>query len=259
MSVRDRMRIAITNDDGVAAPGIRALAEAAVVAGHEVVVVAPRTNFSGAGCSTGVDLGDRPAISVAPYEMGGIPAYQVDGTPAVCALLCANAALGERPDVLLSGINLGANLGTHVLHSGTVGAALTAFNCGLSSLAVSLEVREIPTREDWRIAAEVAMSVVAGLPGPDVVVGNLNIPVALDGPERRVETTRLNTASGYYAARPVRARSTGGHDQVVLHRDSAHEHAPGTDSWAIARGRASLTWLTPVGCQMSRSPLATSS
>src|SRR4051794_1151661 len=131
------MRILITNDDGIDAPGIRRLTRATVRAGHDVVVAAPLTEASGSSAAmTAVEHDSK--IVVERRELGGarnVPAYAVAASPAFIVLLALRDAFGAAPEVVLSGINRGANAGAAVLHSGTVGATLTAAHAGLRGLA----------------------------------------------------------------------------------------------------------------------------
>ena len=148
------MRILVTNDDGVSAPGLaaltRALAAWAERAGgdpaHEIIVVAPSSNYSGAGAAVG-SVTDHTTI---PYQRAyvegaeAVEAYGLDASPALSVIAGALGAVGPKPDLVLSGINHGVNVGRSVLHSGTVGAALTASQLGISALAVSLRVGDEP-------------------------------------------------------------------------------------------------------------------
>jgi 5'-nucleotidase len=144
------VRILVTNDDGVSAPGLaaltRALAGWAGRAGadpaHEIIVVAPTSNYSGAAAAVG-SVDDHTTI---PYQRAyvegaeTVEAYGLDASPALSVIAGALGAVGPKPDLVLSGINHGVNVGRSVLHSGTVGAALTASQLGISALAVSLRV-----------------------------------------------------------------------------------------------------------------------
>ena len=136
------MKVLVTNDDGVGSPGLHALARALVDAGHDVVVVAPDRDYSGSGAAIG-HLHADDHIDVAPVELpglSGVPAYAVDGPPGLCVLTARLGGFGDPPDVVVSGINPGCNTGRAVLHSGTVGAALTGANFGVRGLAVSIDV-----------------------------------------------------------------------------------------------------------------------
>lgn len=193
------MRILITNDDGVEAPGIRWLARAVQRAGYDVVVAAPLVEASGASASmTAVEKDGR--IVVEPRQLAGarnIPAYGVAASPAFIVLLALRELFGEPPSVVLSGINRGANAGAAVVHSGTVGATLTAAHAGLRGLAVSLDVltpsaasaasggaaalADLDKIDDeqrhWGTAADLAARLVPTLTHtPPGTVLNLNVP-----------------------------------------------------------------------------------
>lgn len=191
-------RILITNDDGIDAPGIRALAKAVRRAGHDVVVAAPMTEASGSSAAmTAVEKDGK--IVVEPRQLahaGNIPAYAVTASPAFIVLLALREAFGAVPTVVLSGINRGANAGAAVIHSGTVGATLTASHAGLRGLAVSLDVltpaaataasggaaiAAIDTVDDekrhWASAADLAVQLIPQLThAPPGTVLNLNVP-----------------------------------------------------------------------------------
>jgi 5'-nucleotidase len=181
------VRILITNDDGVGAPGLAALTRSlvrwvdAVAAGggpaHQIVVVAPSSNYSGAGAAVG-SVTDRTTIPYARATVEGVEgveAYGLDASPALSVIAGALGAVGPKPDLVLSGINHGVNVGRSVLHSGTVGAALTASQLGISALAVSLRAGATP--DPWESAAELAVSLIPVLVAAPVrTVLNLNVP-----------------------------------------------------------------------------------
>lgn len=200
------MRALLTNDDGVAAPGLRALAEALSAKFDDVVVVAPATDWSGAGTSInpGTRSGDvRPRALELP-GVTGIPAYAVAGPPALAVLVALTGACGPRPDVVFSGINSGPNIGAGLLHSGTVGAALTAAIGGVPAMAVSLDSHwhlgvdpntEVRHR-NWGTAAAAAVDLVPTLLALDEpLVLNVNVPdVPLDRLKALRETEIAPTA-----------------------------------------------------------------
>ncbi|HZU78703.1 MAG TPA: 5'/3'-nucleotidase SurE [Acidimicrobiales bacterium] len=170
------MRILVTNDDGVRAPGIAALAGAAVASGHEVIVVAPMIDYSGAGAAVG-PVHSRDGVDYESHviEALDVPAYGIDGPPALAVILACVGAFGPRPDLVLSGINHGINVGRSAMHSGTVGAALTAAHFGLRALAVSIRWGDDPV--PWAVPArfaEVLVPIVADAP-PQTVL-NVNVP-----------------------------------------------------------------------------------
>lgn len=181
-------RILVTNDDGIDAPGIAALVPAMAELG-EVIVVAPDREFSGAGVSVGSLMRGLPPFQRRSFP-GAAEAWAVSGPPAVCILYAEVGILGPPPDIVVSGINPGANIGRSVYHSGTLGACLEARNCGWSGVAVS-QAAPTATAADgqafydtlgmqrWHVAAEVAKVFVGGLLSrmpADPIVANVNVP-----------------------------------------------------------------------------------
>jgi 5'-nucleotidase len=176
------VRVLVTNDDGVNAPGLAALTRALVrwvdavaMAGgpqHEIVVVAPSSNYSGGSVT------ERTTIAYSRAKVEGaesVEAFGLDASPALSVIAGALGAVGPKPDLVLSGINHGVNVGRSVLHSGTVGAALTAAQLGISALAVSLRAGVTP--DPWDSAAELATSLIPVLAAaPTSTVLNLNVP-----------------------------------------------------------------------------------
>lgn len=181
------MRIMVTNDDGIASIGLHILARALVPLG-EVVIVAPDREFSGAGAAVGALHDLRPEARRAEVE-GVKEAWTVNGPPALCVMFARLGAFGDPFDLVVSGINPGANVGRAVYHSGTVGAAITARNSGISGVAVSQAViglgvegqgwDEMLEGQLWDTAASVAATYVEGLVAnlpADPVLVNINVP-----------------------------------------------------------------------------------
>jgi len=169
------MRLLVTNDDGIDAEGLHVLARHLARAGHEVVVAAPASDASGSGAALGVFHADSH-IDVKRMDIPDCdaPAWAVAGPPGLCVLAARLGAFGDPPEVVVSGINAGLNTGRAILHSGTVGAALTAQNFGAKGLAVSVEA-VTPWRFDT--AATVALEVLDQLiEAPPRSVLNLNVP-----------------------------------------------------------------------------------
>jgi 5'-nucleotidase len=171
------VRILVTNDDGVEAPGIAALAAAAAGTGHEVVVVAPLEDWSGASSAVGAFY-RRDGVDYRTFAIEGledVPTYGVDGPPALGVILACVGGFGARPDLVLSGINHGVNVGRSALHSGTIGAVLTAAQFGVRGLATS--IRYGPDPVPWETAANLAESLVPMmLTAPPGTVLNMNVP-----------------------------------------------------------------------------------
>ena len=148
------VNVFVTNDDGVGTPGIRVLAAALAAAGHDVLVVAPADDRSGSGAAIGKLYRDRP-LPVVDHEWDDLPdivVRSIDAPPATAVLAACLGAFGDVPDVVVAGINPGANTGHLVIHSGTVGAALTA--AGLDVPAIAVSTRWSTTNEyHWETAA----------------------------------------------------------------------------------------------------------
>ena len=174
-------RVLVTNDDGVECDGIVALAGSLHRAGHEVFVVAPASDLSGAGASIGPLHRSEP-IPVAEHHWEELPDVKVlalERPPATAVYLACLGAFGARPDVVASGINPGANTGHLILHSGTVGAALTGSVHGCRGLAVSTDVGG-PTQT--AVGDVCRQAIRALLDMPERTVLNVNVPdVAPDG------------------------------------------------------------------------------
>jgi 5'-nucleotidase len=143
----------VTNDDGIDSPGIRALARA-LDESYEVVVAAPAAAMSGSGTAIG-RLDPEVGVDLRRADFDGITAYAVAGPPGLAVTAAALGAFGSPPDLVVSGVNAGINTGHSIIHSGTVGAVLTARTFQSRGLAVSLATSE-PWH--WDTAAEVALS-----------------------------------------------------------------------------------------------------
>jgi 5'-nucleotidase len=179
------MRILITNDDGILAPGIAVLARHVAAwidrcpegEVREAIIAAPSTNYSGMSSAVG-DVFDHPSVNYRRHVIEGaesITAYGLDAPPALCAIIGATGSLDFEPDLILSGINAGANVGRSVLHSGTVGAILTGAQLGLSGLAVSVQWSDDVHHFDT--AGALAVQVLQEfLNAPSRTLLNLNVP-----------------------------------------------------------------------------------
>ena len=180
------MRVLVSNDDGVDAPGIQALAAGLRAAGHDVTVVAPDRDRSGASNSLTLD---------APIRARTLDArtISVAGTPTDCVHLALAGLLERQPDIVVSGINNAANLGDDVIYSGTVAAAMEGRFLGLPAIAMSLVTVDHQGRH-FDTAARVAVELIARLlaePLPADTILNVNVP---DRPWAEVagfEVTRL--------------------------------------------------------------------
>jgi 5'-nucleotidase len=169
------MKLLIGNDDGVFAPGIRVLANTLAEAGHSVTVVCPDRERSATGHGLTIHQPIR-AEEISGVFHPAIQAWACSGTPSDCIKLGLGALLESPPEVVLSGINQGANLGTDVLYSGTVSAAMEGVIEGISSIAISLTSFSHP---DFLPAAQFAGRLVEQLreqPPPTPVLLNVNVP-----------------------------------------------------------------------------------
>jgi 5'-nucleotidase len=226
------MRILVSNDDGYFAPGIEVLARALAAAG-EVVVVAPERDRSGASNSLTLD---RPLF----LRTAASGFHYVNGTPTDCVHLAVTGMLEQLPDIVVSGINHGANMGDDTIYSGTVAAATEGYLLGIPSLAVSLASK--PGRH-LETAAAVALEMVERFkrsPFPEPVLLNINVP-DLDGASLRgVRTTRLGRR--HKAEGMVKTVTPRGETVYWIGAAGAAQDAgEGTDFHAVAEGYVSVT------------------
>lgn len=169
------MKLLISNDDGISALGIRALANTLAVAGHEVTVVCPDRERSATGHGLTLQQPIR-AERVESVFHPHVKAWACDGTPSDCVKLALWALLDSPPELVLSGINQGANMGTEILYSGTVSAAMEGLIEGIPSIAFSLASH---THKDFEPAAKFAEILVAKIatePLASLMLLNVNIP-----------------------------------------------------------------------------------
>ncbi|HEY6531221.1 MAG TPA: 5'/3'-nucleotidase SurE [Acidimicrobiales bacterium] len=236
-------RLLVTNDDGIHGPGLHALAAGLARSGHEVVVVAPDHDASGTSASVGGEsfVQGLPVHRAELPDCPGVEAWALAGPPAMCVLASVLGGFGDPFDAVVSGINAGANTGRVIIHSGTVGAALTAQNFGLRALAVSLAGRERGT-DGWRWspAVELAVRVTARLlEAPPRVMVNLNVPDVGDGAVPPLRWARLGTFGS------VRSAVTGFEEGRLQFSLAAadEELRSDTDTALLRKGVATLTAL----------------
>ena len=226
------MRILLSNDDGYFAPGLSCLAEAlATIA--EIIVVAPERDRSGASNSLTLD---RP-LSLRKSHNGF---YYVNGTPTDCVHLAVTGMLDTLPDMVVSGINDGANMGDDTIYSGTVAAATEGFLLGIPSLAVSLAGF---SKGNFATAALVAKEIVQRFEN-DILHGavllNVNVPDIAYDQLKGMEVTRLGRR---HKAEPVvKSRSPRGETVYwVGAAGPAQDAGEGTDFYAVKNNRVSIT------------------
>jgi 5'-nucleotidase len=222
------MRILVTNDDGIYSPGITALADVAINFG-EVRLVAPDVEMSSAGHAI---TSSRP-LSYRRALIKGYEAYRVNGTPADCVAL--GAYNWERVDVVLSGINLGANLGNAMWHSGTLAAAKQAVLLGLRGIALSAPVTwEGPNFDVLKPSLEKVLRLLLEAKEPALV--NVNFP---RGEPKGVYWTRQSVR--HYDGKVVAGQDPMGRKIFWFTVVPVERVEEGTDRWAIEHGCISMT------------------
>ena len=225
------MRILISNDDGYLAPGINALADA-LASVADIVVVAPDSNRSGASNSLSLD---RP-LSVTRAANGF---YFVNGTPTDCVHIALTGMLDYRPDLIVSGINNGQNMGDDTLYSGTVAAATEGFLFGIPAIAFSqVEYGWAHVDSAARVARDLVMRRFDELPSPYLL--NVNIP---NRPYEQLTTIAATRLGRRHQAEPViRAQDPRGREIFWIGPPGATRDAgEGTDFHATTQGQVSIT------------------
>ncbi|HUF96949.1 MAG TPA: 5'/3'-nucleotidase SurE [Ilumatobacter sp.] len=263
------MRILVTNDDGIDTPGIGALAAAVAELG-EVVVIAPNREFSGASAAIGAIYRGAPTVERREFA-GGLEAWAVDGPPALGVFYASNGVFGEPFDLVVSGINPGANTGRSVYYSGTVGACVAARNAGWSGVAVSQHVsygsiegqafEDLLVNQKWHVAAEVGAVFVAALLAdlPTIpVIANINVPnLELDEIVGWDLTEVADVAFGSTQSgglEPIDGMP--GHFDVKLSWErQATEPPVSTDVGAVNNAIVAVSYLSPVTHQVGRTDL----
>jgi 5'-nucleotidase len=227
------MRILLSNDDGYFAPGLAVLAATLSSHGHDVTVVAPERDRSGASNSLTLDR---------PLMVRKTPAgfHYVNGTPTDCVHLAVTGLLPELPDMVISGINHGANMGDDTVYSGTVAAATEGFLLGIPSIAVSLANIQ---QENFQTAADFVLALVArtaSQPLPGDVLLNVNVP---DLPADRIAGVEVTRLGRRHKAQDT-VKTVNPRNQTMYWvgaAGAAQDAGPGTDFHAIARGCVSVT------------------
>lgn len=256
------MRILVTNDDGIDSVGLHRLAEAMcqLEGDHEIVVAAPDSEYSGAGAAIGALHLMQPVVRRTSLDQCGDSAvWTVSGPPALCVMFARLGAFGAPPDLVVSGINPGANVGRAVYHSGTVGAALTGRNGNISGVAISQSVTgfgvegqgwdEMIEHQKWDTAATVAKVFVQALidePPAEPVVANINVPnvevadiagwrhtAVGQSPPRSMNTATLEPISGQVDA-----------FTVTMEWGDALALPPDTDTGAVERNEVAISYLS---------------
>lgn len=244
------MSIVLTNDDGVHAAGLALLRTALLAAGLDVVVVAPSANQSGVSRAASYKNPVRAAL----LSADGAPIYSVAGTPVDCVRIALAGGLVPDAELVISGINHGANVGDDILNSGTVGAAIEAALFDVPAMAVSqqslpghfniLDPVGVPTvgfEDSATYGAAIARAVLQSCTPPRTVV-NVNVPA-----ERPTGLSATRLGKRYWADKPLTPLAQHGPSTYYLVYGSSEEQpgpyetADGTDFAALERGLVSVT------------------
>ncbi len=232
------MRILVTNDDGISAPGLWALVQELRQI-SDILVVAPEQDQTGAG--TAVSLIQPVRLTKAKPAIPGIETYAIKGTPADSVLLALGLVAKDEIDLVVSGINRGANLGYDILISGTVGAALQGYFHGLPAIAISVLYR---TEARFDVAAKLGALLAQRLSDkvlPEGLLLNVNLPSLPIEEINGIEVTRLGQRGFKENIKWEHAdRAKRGYYRIVRDRPQESEKQ-GTDVWAVRRGMISIT------------------
>ncbi len=237
------MRVLLTNDDGITAPGLQAARRALrEIEGIDVDVIAPDSNRS----ATARSITTRSPLTVEEVEFGdGSVGYATDGTPVDCVRFAELGLVGHRPDLIFSGINHGANLGDDITYSGTVAAAFEGIVLGIPAVAVSQQssgggMGYVSGRFEFGAAAAFAAQLVRRLteePMPDATLINVNCPA---GEPQGIEVTKLGKRIYNDELRLV-GEADGRRHYEIYGWQPGYEEIEGTDLNAVAKGRVSVT------------------
>lgn len=222
------MRILIANDDGIYSPGIKALADVAAHFG-EVLIVAPDVEMSSAGHAI---TSSRP-LSYKRTPIGTFDAFRVNGTPADCVAL--GTYHWQKVDVVLSGINLGLNLGNSMWHSGTLAAAKQAVLLGMRGIALSAPTTSSEPNFDL-LKPSVATVLELLLPDDKLTLVNVNFP---EGQPKGLLWTRQSVR--HYDGKVVPGKDPVGRSHFWFTSIPIEQTEEGTDRWAVEQGFVSMT------------------
>jgi 5'-nucleotidase len=239
------VRVLLTNDDGIGAQGLQTLRRALrEIDGIEIHLVAPDSNRS----ATARSITTRSPLWVEEVVFDdGSSGFATEGTPVDCVRFADLGLLGERPDLIVSGINHGSNLGDDVTYSGTVAAALEGIVLGIPAIAVSQQSdsREMDfrlgRRFDFEFAARLTTALVRLLskqPLPQATLLNVNCPA---GEPQGIEVTRLGKRLYDDELKLLDTDDDGRRRYRIYGFEPSFEDEPGTDLAAVARGRVALT------------------
>jgi 5'-nucleotidase len=227
-------RILITNDDGVRAPGILAVARALATLG-DITIVAPLENQSGKGHSISIT---DPIFADAVTLPGDLPATALTATPASCVKVGVKALMPQKPDLVVSGINRGYNLGTVTYVSGTAGAAREAALMGIPAIAASLAVEQPDYTTAAKIVRQIAEMVRKNGLEPGAFL-NVNVPAASADAIKGIQLTRQSTQTG--VERFEEQKSPSGRRYFWSVWNEPTGDVEGTDLWAVEHGYVAIT------------------
>jgi 5'-nucleotidase len=238
------VRILLTNDDGISAPGLQAARRALrELDGVEVEVIAPDSNRS----ATARSITTRSPLSIEEVEFGdGDRGYATDGTPVDCVRFAELGLVGGRPDLIVSGINHGANLGDDITYSGTVAAALEGIVLGIPAVALSQQssgggMGYVSGRFEFDVAAAFAARLVDSLKTermPEATLINVNCPA---GEPRGIEVTKLGKRIYNDELKLVEESDGGRRHYEIYGWQPGYEEIEGTDLYAVAKGKIAVT------------------
>ncbi len=238
------MRVLLTNDDGITAPGLQAVRRTLLALdGVDVDVIAPDSNRS----ATARSITTRSPLTVEEVEFGdGTVGYATDGTPVDCVRFAELGLVGGRPDLIVSGINHGANLGDDITYSGTVAAAFEGIVLGIPAIAVSQQssgggMGYVSGQFDFGVAAQFSAQLVGRLgtePMPEATLINVNCPA---GDPAGIEVTKLGKRIYNDELKLVGEESGGRRRYEIYGWQPGYEEIEGTDLHAVAQRRISVT------------------
>jgi 5'-nucleotidase len=254
------VRILLTNDDGITSEGLWAAARGLARVGH-LTVIGTTEDWSGCGAAIRVPVGTRlrPYRAIPSQVVGDVDAYDVDAAPGAAVLIGLMTGLFEPFDLIASGSNYGVNIGTDLVHSGTLGAAATGFQRKIDAFGISQE-RGYPRGEEqaWDGVSDVCERLArwfAERSGPPVLL-NVNVP---NRPFEQMAGAELVRPVGWgnleRSHLTVRQDEDGGWTLgVAIDRLAAYPDEPGTDSGAIVAGKIALCPVVPTGTGIPAGP-----
>jgi len=227
------MNILVTNDDGIDAPGLWVLAGAMNKVG-KVLVAAPDSQRSGAGTSVTMTRGERVVTEV-PSQIPGIQAFAVEGTPCDCVFWGLRKMRQTRTDMVVSGVNLGPNMGFDISFSGTVSATIASYIMGIPAMAVSLVIKSYKEETHFDMAGHIAESLVRSINTGDMKTGsvlNVNVP---NIPPENIKGALVTRSARLWYVNLLRSSESNAptSEKLVLEE--------GTDVWAVNKDYISIT------------------